>query len=877
MARWLLKTIHISRKETFMIEPNKDDTGNLNMAKDTLPKGIQPDEMPVLFLNQHTIIPGCTIPVSDHQNIAEIGQIQATKLSEFATFTRLDNQHKSDLNKLHVSGFGCISQVAGAVQQQEGKVAVLVRGIERAKLLSVRKKHGIYWGKVEALAPPKASEGIQVTAQIRTLESMLTQLGQIGATSEIELALRVLQNEELHIALYLISLNLNLSKTQLSAVLGQNKLEQLIAFLITRLGKEVEVAKLSRKIHKKVQSGIDSHIKRSFLREQMQKIRTELKNLGDNLDNDENDELAEFKKFAANKKTPKDLKKLINREIHKIESSPAGSPDTGIALNFLQFATELPWGHLAKPKQKLKELSAQKLISNSQGILDKDHFGLKKVKQRVLESLLAQHQTKNHKSGAILFVGPPGVGKTSLTKSIAKALGRQFTRVALGGVSDEAEIRGHRRTYVGAMPGRILEAIHKAGTTHTVMLLDEIDKAGQRGSQRNVSSALLELLDPSQNDGFSDHFLGYPFDFSEVMFVGTANSLKEMDPALIDRMEVIELSSYTINEKAHIGCNYLLPNSLNRYGLKAEDLPLTLDDMKYLVSGYTQEAGVRELERTIKSLARKYLFYKVNHSSQYKKQAQLSSREWIPKLLEAPRFDKDSRPLQISKAGLATGLAYTRIGGDVLFIETTLLPMSPESENKPSNALKNLVLTGSLGKVMQESAQTALSFILSNYRDLNLNIEPLYQNQIHIHLPDGATPKDGPSAGITILSAIISLIRNRPLPNDFAMTGEITLRGEVLPVGGIKEKVIAAHNRGYRNIILPLKNWTDLKEVDPEIREQLEFFPVSEMHQVPHILGLYQPKGNPNKISPVVYTSQSWHDLLPTTPNNSSKVYDPLH
>ncbi|MDD9951790.1 MAG: endopeptidase La [Zetaproteobacteria bacterium] len=818
-------------------------------------------EIPLLLMNRQTIIPGCTIPISDADNIAEIAEIQNLKQMTFACFTRLES--KSNSAKKQISGYGCLAQVAGAVQQQEGKVAVLVRGIGRVKLQSLRSQNSIFWGKVEPLPPPTASQGVQVSAQLRTLETMLTQLGHTQGSSEVELAIRILKNEEVHIALYLIALNLNLTKQQLAAVLGQDKLETLLAFLITRLAKEVEISKISHRIHKKVQSGIDGQIKRNFLREQMFKIRKELKNLGDKLEDDGTDELIEYKKFIGHEDIPTDLKKMLAREIEKIEGAAPGSPEIGISVGFLQFVCELPWPHLEeKSSITPPTLDATQLLNKAQEILDRDHYGLTEVKRRILESILVQHQTGKKKSNAILFVGPPGVGKTSLTKSIATALGRKYARVALGGVSDEAEIRGHRRTYIGAMAGRILEALQKAGTRHTVMLLDEVDKAGHHGGHRNVSGALLELLDPSQNHSFSDHYLGYPFDFSEVMFVATANSLKDMDPALVDRMEVIELSSYTVDEKAHIGKDFILRQCRTDLHLEDHELDFTIADMKAIVEGFTREAGVRELDRTLKSLSRKYLYYKVEKDHQ-EGSLQKSGHEWIQELLGPKKFDDENILTDTNQVGVTTGLAYTSVGGDVLFIESRLLPSFVEQDDKQPQLLKNLVLTGSIGKVMQESAQTAFSYILSHYKSLHLNVEALYHNQIHIHLPAGATPKDGPSAGITMFAAMVSLVLNKPVRSSFAMTGEITLRGEVLPVGGIKEKVIAAHNRGYRKIILPLKNWGDLKEVDAKLRKDLSFYPVAEMQQVLAILGLHPDSHQSSETQPIWFDHQNWKELLP--------------
>lgn len=578
------------------------------------------------------------------------------------------------------------------------------------------------------------------------------------------------------------------------------------------LAKEIRILEISQKISSHTQERVSKMTKEAILREQMRSIEEELGETGENSD------IREFELKIRKANMPKEVRDKANKELNRLAKMSSYNPEAGYIRNYLEWLTDLPWKTAEKGKIDMKK---------AQGIMDIEHYGLKKVKERIME-YLAVYKLSGKLNGPILcFFGPPGTGKTSIGKSIAKALGRKFVKVSLGGIRDEAEVRGHRRTYVGSMPGRIVQSIKQAGTTNPVFMLDEIDKIGAdyRG---DPSAALLEALDPEQNNAFSDHYLEVPYDLSNVMFITTANMLDTIPPALRDRLEVIQYPGYTRDEKFNIAKKHLIPKILETHGLNDKKFKLVLDDeaVYQVIDGYTREAGVRNLERelsaVVRKIARKYA------EGEVKKEFTVDS-DGVKKLLGPVKFIPELAEIE-DMIGTSTGLAWTEVGGDIMFIEVTLMPGKGQVQ-----------VTGQLGDVMKESAQAAMSYVRSNWRRLGLPEKFFHQVDIHVHVPEGAVPKEGPSAGIALTTAIVSAFSKIPVRKDVAMTGEVTLRGRVLEIGGLKEKVIAAHRAGVKEVIVPEKNKRDLEDIPQYVLDELKFHFVKHMDEVLKVALLRTP------------------------------------
>lgn len=554
-------------------------------------------------------------------------------------------------------------------------------------------------------------------------------------------------------------------------------------------------------ISDKIQQRIDKNQREYYIQEQLKVLSEELNGFS------QEDDILEYRQKIAVMSAPDSVKEKLLKEVSRLEKMSSSSPDAAVSRNYIEACLELPWGVYKEENTDIKK---------SKAILDKDHYGLDKVKERILEYLAVSTISPDIKGQIICLVGPPGVGKTSVARSVARATGRDYVRIALGGVRDEAEIRGHRKTYIGSMPGRIIDAIHKAGSSNPLILLDEVDKLSS-DYKGDPTSALLEVLDPEQNFGFTDHYIDLPFDLSKVLFITTANVRSDIPEPLQDRMEIIELGSYTFEEKFNIAKKHLVPKQIKRHGLKSSELRITDKALRLIIEGYTREAGVRVLEREIASICRKIAVKKVNGEIE---KASVKP-ENLEELLGARKF-KDDDFKHEDEIGVANGLAWTSVGGEMLEIESVIMEGSGKIE-----------LTGSLGDVMQESAKTAVSVIRSKAGELNLHNKEFYKNgDIHIHVPEGATPKDGPSAGVTIATSLLSALTGKKVRNDVAMTGEITLRGRVLPIGGLKEKSMAAYRAGMKTVIIPYGNVADLDEVDAKVKQAIEFLPVKTVEQV---------------------------------------------
>ena len=721
---------------------------------------------------------------------------------------------------------GTLSHIERMIKS-DGEINAQVKGLSRVAILEFVKDSPYLMARITEVEDIFAD-----SAEIKALTNHLTnefkRAINLGKFVDFLVFMNVMSENTPSALADLVASVLELKPTEKQSILEELDVKKRLERVIEFLSKEIKVLELEKKIASKTQERFEKGAREVMLRERLKTIEKELG------ESDEDGEVRELYEKLKKAKMPEEIAEKAEKEIRKLAQMNQFNPESGYIRNYLDWLLSVPWSIETKSNVNIKQ---------AEKILDEDHYGLEKVKERILE-YLAVHKLSGKMKGPILcFVGPPGVGKTSIGKSIARALGRKFIKVSLGGIRDEAEIRGHRRTYVGAMPGRIIQGIKDAGTRNPVFMLDEIDKVGAdfRG---DPSSALLEALDPEQNNMFSDHYLEVPFDLSDVMFVTTANVLDTIPPALRDRLEVIQFSGYTQEEKFRILKNFLLKKQMEAHGLNAKHVEITDKAIKFVIEHYTREAGVRTLERQIASILRKV----AREVAEGKKKQIVVTEKNVPKFLG---------PIKVSatliekkdEAGMSTGLAWTEAGGDILFIEVALMP-----------GKGNLILTGQLGDVMKESCQAALSYIRARAKSMGLD-ERFYQKiDVHVHVPEGAVPKDGPSAGLAITTAIVSALTKIPVKRTVAMTGEVTLRGRALEIGGVKEKVIAAHRAGLKTIILPKENKKDLEDVPKEVKNDLHFVFVSHMDEVLQI-ALTKPLprvlSSEFQLHPVLYTKPS--------------------
>lgn len=692
------------------------------------------------------------------------------------------------------------------IYQHGRSMEVLMVGIGRAKLLRFGERKGAEGksyleAEVEVLAP-MIDEGQEVDALHRELvevaKSFLDLAGQHGQ-SLMPLTQHI--KEPLQLAYFAAPVvGLEIEKQQ--EILEANTRREVLERSLEYLRYELEVSRLRRQISSSTKEKLDQEQREAILRRQMRSIREEL---GE--DGAEAEEVEGFRLKLKELELPEEIHRELKKEIDRLERSSSSSPDYQVTRSYVEFALELPWKAVSEVEIDLKRARA---------VLNEDHHGLEEIKERILEHLAVMKLNPQANAPILLFVGPPGVGKTSLGKSIANAMGRRFERVALGGLGDEAELRGHRRTYVGALPGRLLTALRRAESRNPVLMLDEVDKLG-RGFRGDPAAALLEVIDPAQNDKFRDNYLDLPFDLSKTTFIMTANSIETIPAPLLDRMEVVRLSGYSEEEKSAIARRYLLPRQLSEAGLDEQEVSVPDETLEEMIRAYTREAGVRSLERAVGKLARKLALRRFEEEQEFPITV---SRELLHKLLGPDRITPDKARLE-PEVGVATGLAWTPVGGDVLYVEALRIPSG-----------KGLTVTGQLGEVMSESVKAAQSVILSRADQFRIDKEVLEKGGFHVHVPAGAIPKDGPSAGVTMVTALASAYTGVPVRHDVAMTGEITLSGLVLPVGGIKEKVLAARRQGLKTVILPALNRKDLEKLDEAVRQEMEFILVDHIEQV---------------------------------------------
>jgi ATP-dependent Lon protease len=695
---------------------------------------------------------------------------------------------------------GTAATILKMLKFPDGSTRVLVQGTSRIRIKSYSQEQPYLRAEIEAV-PEVGEMDVETQALLRSVSDTFGKIISLSPHLPDELQVAVMNIDNPSRAADLIASNINLATSEKQEILETFDTKMRLERLMEFLNRELQVLELGSKIQSQVKTEIDKSQREYYLREQLKAIRRELGEA-----DERTIEVEELKQKIEAANMPKDSREAAEKELDRLSKMPPQAAEYTVSRTYLDWLIGLPWSvctedMLDVPKAKI--------------ILDEDHYDLDKVKERILEFLAVRKLKKETKGPILCFVGPPGVGKTSLGKSIARTLGRKFTRISLGGIRDEAEIRGHRRTYVGALPGRIIQGIRKAGSNNALFMLDEIDKIGAdfRG---DPAAALLEVLDPEQNSNFSDHYLEVPFDLSRVMFITTANVLVTVPPALLDRMEVIELPGYTDEEKLQIARKYLIPRQMEAHGLTGKHIEFEDDAVRLLISEYTREAGLRNLEREIGNISRKV----ARRIAEGEKGRTLVTRNSVHDLIGPTKYFRDVAE-RTMEAGVATGLAWTEAGGDIIFVESSLMKGG-----------KSLTLTGRLGDVMRESAQASLTYVRSNAKGLDIDENFYEQHDVHIHVPHGGVPKDGPSAGVTIATSLVSLLTSKPVRADVAMTGEITLKGRVLPVGGIKEKILASRRAGIKNVILPRKNEKDLSEVPEIVKNGLNFIFVDNLSEV---------------------------------------------
>lgn len=715
----------------------------------------------------------------------------------------LTTQKDSDIDEPTQDDFyemGTLTKVKQMLKLPNGTIRVLVEGLNRGTISSYSNDQGFYEVEVDEYSDSEQKDS-ELDALMRTLLNYFEQYIKLSKKVSAETYSTVADIEEPGRLADIIASHLPLKIKEKQHILETQDIKERLQMVIEIINNEKEVLSLEKKIGQRVKRSMERTQKEYYLREQMKAIQKEL---GDK--EGKTGEVEDLTMKIEEAGMPEDIEATALKELARYEKVPSSSAESSVIRNYIEWLVSLPW---------TKETEDQLNINRSEMILDRDHYGLEKVKERVLEYLAVQQLTRSLKGPILCLAGPPGVGKTSLARSVAESLGRNFVRVSLGGVRDESEIRGHRRTYVGAMPGRIIRGMKKAGTVNPVFLLDEIDKMSSdfRG---DPSSAMLEVLDPEQNANFSDHYIEETYDLSKVMFIATANDLSTIPGPLRDRMEIITIAGYTEIEKVNIAKHHLLPKQLSDHGLTKSKLQLKDEAFVDIVRYYTREAGVRSLERQLAAICRKAAKIIVSGS---KKRVTITSKN-IEEFLGKKKFRYGQAELE-NQVGVSTGLAYTSVGGDTLQIEVSLAPGKGK-----------LVLTGKLGDVMKESAQTAFSFVRSNTKTLGIDEKFHEKYDIHIHVPEGAVPKDGPSAGITITTALVSALTGKYVDREVGMTGEMTLRGRVLPIGGLKEKTLSAHRAGIKTVILPKDNEKDIDDIPESVREELTFILVSHIDQV---------------------------------------------
>ncbi len=759
------------------------------------------DIIPILPLRNTVLFPGVVIPIT----VGRDKSIQAVKAAynkdKLIGVVSQKDGNIEDPTPADLCSIGTVAKIIKMIKMQDGGTTIIIQGKKRFQLLEMKEEDPFFKASIKVLVEEKVGKEDQnFQAYLSNIKDLATQIIQLSPNFPSEAAMILKNIENPLFLINFVSSNLNVEIANKQGLLEENILSLRAEKLIQYLQQELQFVELKNKVANKTRTEIDKQQRDYFLQQQLKSIK-------DELGGDANDrELAEMKKKAENKKWPESAKKLFQNGLEKLERMHPSTPDYSVVYNHLDLILDLPWEEYTDDNYDLK---------NAKKVLDADHYGMGKIKNRILEYLAVLKIKGDMKSPILCFLGPPGIGKTSLGKSIAHAIGRKYVRVSLGGLHDESEIRGHRKTYIGAMPGRIIQSIRKVKTSNPVMILDEIDKIGS-DHRGDPSSALLEVLDPEQNHSFYDNYLESEYDLSKTLFIATANDISRIQPALRDRLEIIDLSGYAVEEKVEIAKRHLLPKQKSAHGLDKINFKVQDTVLEKVIEDYTRESGVRELDRQLASIMR----YQAKELAYKHKVKSTVTKPDIIKILGQPKYSNEIYKT-VNMPGVAVGLAWTYVGGDILFIEVLL-----------ADGKGGMKLTGNLGNVMKESVDTALTYLQSNAKKIGVDPNLFTTKSIHVHVPEGAVPKDGPSAGITMLTALTSAFTGRKVKPYLAMTGEITLRGQVLPVGGIKEKILAAKRSGMKEIIMCWQNEKDVNEIDKAFIKGVQFHYVKNMQQV---------------------------------------------
>jgi ATP-dependent Lon protease len=778
-----------------------DSAATAEMAESTPPT--LPSELPVLPLRRTVAFPLTLQPLAVNRpvSIESVNRALGTDRLVLLILQHSDADDPTPDDLHRVGTVGIVRQMAKA----SGGINIIVEGIARVRADVVTRTGTSMRARITPM-PERVERTIEVDAHVRRVQDLIEKALSLATGLSEELRGLVMNIDDPLRLVYILATLIDINPEEKQALLEDNDLLKKLEAVERALSREISLLEMKSKIESQAQQEMTDAQRQYYLRQQMKAIQQEL---GEG----EGNELVELRKRIADAKLSEPVNEVAVREVDRLSRMTAASPEYQMLRTYIDWLLDVPWS--VTTADRLDPVEARR-------VLDDDHYDLDKVKERIVEYLAVRKLKGDMKGPILCFVGPPGVGKTSLGQSIARAMERKFVRISLGGVRDEAEIRGHRRTYIGSIPGRIVQALKQAGSMNPVFMLDEIDKVSAGGFQGDPAAALLEVLDPAQNHSFRDHYLEIPVDLSKVLFIATSNQLGTIHPALLDRMEVISLAGYTEEEKLHIARRYLLPRQEQENGLPSGTFEITDAALRTVISEYTREAGVRNLERQLGALARKVAAKIATRPADAgPPEKTVIDKDQLDDYLGPPRFKREIA-FRTSRPGVATGVAWTETGGDVLFVEATLLP----------GGNQNIILTGQLGNVMQESARAALSHIRSRAEELGISGDFLAKHDLHVHVPAGAIPKDGPSAGVTMATAILSAVRNQPVRQDVAMTGEITLSGLVLPVGGIREKALAARRFGIKTFILPALNEPDLAELPEDVRRDMTFVPVETLEQV---------------------------------------------
>ncbi|MPM07414.1 Lon protease 2 [bioreactor metagenome] len=761
-----------------------------------------PDELPIMPLRNTVLFPGVIIPITvgREKSIQLVRSVYKSK--RIIGVVAQKDAHVEDPEPQDLFGVGTVAYIIKLLQMPDDTVTVIIQGRSRFQIDEFLKSEPYFVAKVHAYGRPQRIAGYSklFPTLMSTVKETAMQILKEGSEVPAEARIAIENIESPWLLMHMIASNLKIQHSEKQKLLEMTDLELLGNELLKHLTNELKMLEIKEQIHEKVKTDIDKQQRDYFLNMQLKTIQEELGGAP------HEQEIKDLQEKAAKKIWPENVAEVFDKEMSKLKRMNPSAAEFSIQLNYLEFMVELPWSEFTSDNMNL---------DHARIILDEDHYGLEKVKERIIEYLAVLQLKGDMKSPILCLLGPPGVGKTSLGRSIARALERKYIRMSLGGLRDESELRGHRKTYIGAMPGRIIQNLKKVKSSNPVFVLDEIDKVSGNTMQGDPQAALLEVLDPEQNNTFYDNYLEVDYDLSKILFIATANNLSTIHPALRDRMEIIELSGYTQEEKLEIAKRHLIPKQLNENGMAKSKLKFSDKVVNTIISDYTRESGVRALEKTIAKVIRHFAT-----DFAMGKKIETLKPEHLEKILGIPSFQRNKAQTKPA-VGLVTGLAWTVFGGEILYVEATL-----------SKGKGMLTMTGNLGEVMKESATLAYEYLKSHAKELKIDTDKMENHNVHIHVPEGATPKDGPSAGITIFTALTSVLLNKPVRNDIAMTGEITLRGKVLPVGGIKEKILAARRSGIKTIVLSEENRKDLSEIEDRYLEDIKFHFIKEMKEV---------------------------------------------